>query len=216
MKRAIISSRTVFCTLSLIFLSSFINASVYLSPSKLYFDMKNNKEDCQTITFISDDYQGNIIIRDVWADIKEDSNINNFNMRSNDFGIYITYDSAIKNFEESEEIEICLTGKNVKNGKGALIFTPESETNVIVETGAWIFVKGEDYEVSEENTERKNEEEDIDIQRNSRITGGVIGVWGREIHYKNIIIALLVIIILGILIHNKLNKGKLKERKINK
>lgn len=129
-----------------IFISiSLVSASFSLAPGKLYFDMNNNKKICQKIVLISDDYKGKVKLRDVWTGVDEDYNINKFYMKAKDFGLDVSYPKTIAKFKDRESIEICLSGNNIKEGKGALIFTPESDTNIVVEVGAWLFVEGESF-----------------------------------------------------------------------
>ena len=117
------------------------SATLNLSPGKLYFNINPNEEICQMIVLSSTDYIGEINIRDVWAkSFDEGSNTNTYDKKAEDFGIEIYYDNLIENFDEEEEIEVCLSGSTIRKSKGAIIFTPKSETNVVVEVGTWLFV----------------------------------------------------------------------------
>ena len=116
-------------------------ASFRLSPGKLYFDVNLNEKNCQNIVLSSEDYLGEVNIRDVWAkNIDEGYNINNYSVKSEDLGIKLDYNKLIENFDGSEEVEVCLSGNKIGESKGAIIFTPKSETNIVVEVGTWLMV----------------------------------------------------------------------------
>ena len=161
---------------------SLVHAGLGLSPGKINFDVQGNDEQCKEVTVVSDDYAGELRLRDVWSNSKEESNINNFDMEANDFGFDISYPETI-NIEDKETIEICLSGGDLREARGALIFTPDSDTNIVVEVGAWIFVK--ELEVGDES-----------IGGSPSITGNVIG--GGSGMNKSLIAVVLIAIIAGV------------------
>lgn len=200
--------------LFLIFISlSLVSASLNLVPGKLYFDMNKNKEVCRAVTLISGDYKDKIKVRDIWAGVNESYNTNKFYMKAEDFGLKISYKKTIENFNGTETIKICLSGENAKEGKGALIFTPESESNVVVEVGTWIFVDGikfnppifdeikketQNQETQQQNREENNRNSLVTIKENNNIiTGAFVGLVNKT---SFIIIVLLVIIISAIIL----------------
>jgi len=132
-----------FIFLFLVFMINLGLASAALSPSpgKLYFNTEINARSCEKITLSSLDYKGDIKIRDVWAtSINEGANINKYTATASDFGITLEYSEIIENFSGSKEVEVCLTQTSSTKSKGGIIFTPGSETNVVVEYGTWLLV----------------------------------------------------------------------------
>src|SRR3989344_4641578 len=113
-----------------------VGAGLNLAPGKLNFNMETNNELCKEITIVSNDYKGEIRIRDVWASVDEGSNINKFYLEAGDFDISISYPNEI-DLNERETIDVCLSGSNIKQAKGAIIFTPNTDTNIVVEVGTW-------------------------------------------------------------------------------
>jgi hypothetical protein len=120
---------------------SFANAKLNLSPGRIDFIMPQGEKQCQTVTLTSEDYSSTIRLRDSWTNNIMETNIHKYNVTAGEFGLIITYPAEIRNFDGEEEIEICITGEKMLNKtRGNLIFTPYSNTNVVVEVGTWLFV----------------------------------------------------------------------------
>lgn len=200
-----------FIFLFLIFISiSLADASLSLSKSRIYFNLEANEKNCQNITIASEDYKGKITIRDVWSQSKEENNINKYIYNPENLGISAEYKREIKDFNRESEIELCLTG--TKNGefRGDFIFTPESDTNIVVEVGSWLFVNVTGSETTftdtiDESAVENSKQVEIKKKSQSGITAAAVGVVAGN--WQMIIIAILVIIIFGLIIYNK-NKQK--------
>jgi|SRR3989344_1891172 len=130
-----------FIFLFLIFSLFLVNASLNIDKGKIYLDMNVSQKTCQTITITSDDYKGTIKIRDIWAeDFSEGGNLNKYTLNSEDLGITIFYNKIIENFSKNAQLELCLSSNEPGNFKGALIFTPESKDNIVLEIGSWLYI----------------------------------------------------------------------------
>lgn len=122
-----------------------VYATISLSPGRAYFNVDGKGEVCETINLFSQDYDGTIIVRDVWAsNIDEGTNINKYTSEKEDLGIDITYDNELE-ITKGEEVdfEVCILKDNKEKAKGAIIFTPSSDTNVVVEVGTWMYINME-------------------------------------------------------------------------
>lgn len=117
-----------------------VNASLNLSPGKLYFNLNPGEKSCQEVIVVSSDYSGTLKVRDIWNKDLHEQNLNNYNLKSQDIGIQISYPEQIENFNAQQEVEVCLTASRNVNYRGSLIFTPTSNTNIVVEVGTWLFV----------------------------------------------------------------------------
>jgi hypothetical protein len=89
-------------------------------------------------------------------------NINKYRLKSEDIGIIIFYQKQIDNFNGQQEVEVCLSGNKPGRYRGDLIFTPESNTNVVVEVGTWLFVN-----VSGAQTPGTNQEQQVTTSSNN-------------------------------------------------
>ena len=230
-----------FIFLFLVFMINLGLASAALSPSpgKLYFNTEINARSCEKITLSSLDYKGDIKIRDVWAtSINEGANINKYTATASDFGITLEYSEIIENFSGSKEVEVCLTQTSSTKSKGGIIFTPGSETNVVVEYGTWLFVNLEEPKpISDtptksttnpnsntnpasntgevvlgiEENKQNIEEEEVEIKNEvtaNGITGAAVGTSNKSINVVTIIIILVIIGAFIALLSYRKNKAK--------
>jgi hypothetical protein len=155
--------------ISILVSTTFISASLNLAPGKLSFNLDPGVQDCQNITLIAKNYSGPISIRDVWTNEKNQYNINKFNLSKDDLGVEVLYNSKIEETSERQEVEICLKPNKSGSYLGDIIFTPLSDTNVVVESGAWLFVN-----VSGEVKEETQVQEKIITNTGDGITGNVV------------------------------------------
>ena len=135
-------------------LSSLAYATLNLSMGSLYFNMKPGEISCEKIKLLSSDYNGRIEIKDVWASSMDnnDRNLNRYNLTAMDHNLMITHINSIESLNGDEEIEICIFSNNAGNYRGAIIFTPEAEGNIIVAVAAWLNVNiGEENVVNNQN-----------------------------------------------------------------
>lgn len=117
------------------------SAALNLDKGKLDYELNIGEESCQVVSLSSNDYNGTIKIRDVWAENKdEDNNLNKYTFSALDHQLSIKYIDTVLDFKDSMDFEVCLTADNPGNFKGALVFTPDAKTNVVVEVGTWLFV----------------------------------------------------------------------------
>lgn len=188
-----------------------VSAGLNLAPGKLNFNMKTENMKCEEIVVVSEDYTGEVSVRDVWASVEEGNNINKFYMTAEDFGININYPETI-DLNKKKTIEVCLSGNNIKEGKGAIIFTPKSETNVVVEVGTWLFVEGESFNPPLYDDVFKEDKKPIEkkqVENQAPITGAVVGKG--KVNLSIIVIVLLVIVIIGMAIYfnRKIKRNKI-------
>jgi hypothetical protein len=126
----------VFCSLS-----SLASASLQLDKGTLIFNIGLNEEACKTVRVSSGSYVGEVQVRDIWAGTPDESrNFRAYTFDAGDHGLSISYTKPISDFQSFFDEEICLRGEKVGDYKGALIFTPESSSQVNVEIGTWLLV----------------------------------------------------------------------------
>ena len=98
---------------------------------------------------------------------------------SEKLGIQISYPKQIDNFNNNQEIEVCITARYSGQYRGALIFTPKSDTNVVVEVGTWLLVNvsGDNFMPYQEESSQTNQisQTQQKEQTQSSLTGAVIG-----------------------------------------
>lgn len=144
---------TIITILTFIISISFASASLSLGPGKLYFNLNPGEKSCQKVIISSSDYVGLIKIRDIWANrYNEQGNFNLYTAKTSDLGITISYTPQIDNFQDSQEVEVCITVSNSGSYKGALIFTPTTTTNVNVEVGTWLLINFPDAQTNSATT----------------------------------------------------------------
>jgi hypothetical protein len=162
---------------------SYANASLNLAPGKLIFDIEKGKQGCQIITLSSGDYSGMINIRDIWTNDINDSNTNKYPLNASDFEIEISYNKQLTNFNKNQDIQICITGNEIINKtRGAIIFTPISNTNVVVEVGAWIFVTVNEPKPSPTNNNGNANTNTGSGSSSSGSSGGGLGITSASIN----------------------------------
>lgn len=130
-----------FYFLFVLFFINLVSASLNLDKGRLDYNIEVGEEKCQIIKISSPSYNGKILIRDIWAENpNEESNFRKYIFTSEDHGLKINYENEIMGFEEEYPLKVCLKGQEIGEYKGAIIFTPYSNTNVVVEVGTWLFV----------------------------------------------------------------------------
>lgn len=133
-----------FLFLIIVLAINLVSSSLNLDKGKMEYNLKVEEESCQIISLNSEDYKGTIKIRDVWAENQnEEKNLNKYNFSASDNKLTIKYMDTVLDFKDSMDFEICITADEPGNFKGALIFTPEAETNVVIEVGTWIIINSE-------------------------------------------------------------------------
>ncbi|MFH1270240.1 MAG: hypothetical protein ABII03_01255 [Nanoarchaeota archaeon] len=111
------------------------------NKERLNLTIDAGEEKCQVITLYSDGYSGTIYVRDVWAELfNEQGNLNQYTFTSTDHGISISYIDTFLDFENSANFEVCIIASNPGKYLGAIIFSPKTEGNVVVEIGTWILL----------------------------------------------------------------------------
>ena len=133
--------KLIFYFLFILILTNLASASLNIDKGKLYFNLNPGEESCQSIKVSSNSYEGKVNIRDIWAEtFDEEGNFRKYTFTAKDHGLNIRYDNKIDNFNKESSVEVCLNGNYPGEYKGAMIFTPESDTNVVVEVGTWLLV----------------------------------------------------------------------------
>ena len=128
-----------------LFFSSLASATFSPSPDKgfLNFTLQPDVEQCQLVTVSSEDYLGEISIRDIWAETFDGPrDFDLYTKRASDHDLSISYIDNIADFENQITIEVCISGNTPGDYRGALIFTPETQANEssVVEIGTWLLV----------------------------------------------------------------------------
>ena len=138
-----------------VFFISFVSAGLNIDKGHLDYDLKIGEEKCLMVSLSSEDYYGVITLKDSWAkDIKEGTNINKYNLSASVLGLSLDYPKEIQDFSDKKEVRVCILGNRSGNYRGAMIFTPDSNTNVVVEIGTWLLVYiKEDFQESSDNSE---------------------------------------------------------------
>jgi len=223
MKKLVITGIAVF--LLVIFIISLVNANIGLAPGKLHFDLNPGIQNCQNIVVSSSDYSGTLKVRDIWTDKQKEYNTNHYNKTAAGLGMQISYTKQIDNFNGQQEVEVCLTANNLGNYTGDLIFTPGSDTNIVVEVGAWLFVNvsetpaaTESQAASPVNEEQQNEEANNvnAAAETAGITGAAVGTNSNSTNNNtNLIWIVAAIVVIGIvvLVGYKLLKRKARWQK---
>jgi hypothetical protein len=141
----------------LLFSLNFVSSMIELKPSKLEFDLQPNEEKCLEVYLNINENEETIFVRDIWTKNpdNEPNNLNNYKLNNEDLNIYVNYEDKLENLSEENKMRVCLSGKDKGEFRGALIFTPKSEKNVVVEVGTWLLVNIEDKQVQEENIGNK-------------------------------------------------------------
>jgi hypothetical protein len=133
----------IFFNFLLIFFMSLalVSASLNLNKGKLDPDIVIGEEFCDTISVSASDYSGTISVRDKWAEtFDEERNLNSYTSTAEDHDMTIQYENNPEIVDGNADVEVCITPTKLGKYKGALIFTPESDSNVVVEVGTWLFV----------------------------------------------------------------------------
>lgn len=164
-------------------------SAVSFSPSYIVFNQGVGEKICQKASYDSDSEK--VFVSDSWAENKEINwNPNLFNLSSSQHGLKLYYDSEVPG---KGDIEICLTGQELGEYHGILFLSEEQKGNSIVRAGIWIKAI---------ISERKL---NVD-EKNSWITGSVVG--NSIIKNRNGIIIgfIMFIIIIVLMIRIYLNK----------
>lgn len=115
------------------------------SPSSLIFELTPNQEQCQTLTIYSSDYTEDLYSLLRWSEKDVyTTNLNEFTFTAEDLNLNIDYTQEINNFDEQEEIEVCVFGSDLGVYRGSLEYrTGSSESSgagIGVGVGTWIKV----------------------------------------------------------------------------
>lgn len=133
-----------FLFLFIILTLNLASASLNLDKGKMEYNLKTGEEVCQIISLTSEDYEGTIKVRDVWAESSnEGENLNDYIFSGSDHQLSVKYIDTALDFKDSMDFEVCLSADQSGSFKGALIFTPDAKTNVVVEVGTWLLINVE-------------------------------------------------------------------------
>lgn len=136
-------------TALIIFLTAIVSA-LQFSPTTLEFNLEKNQVACKNIYF---EIESQTTIKDAWAeDSSEQWSISNFKTSSRQLDLELSYPSQIT--PEQKEIQLCLSGSNPGNYRGAIIFRENEIGNSIVQFAVWLKVS-----ISGETEEAEGESE---------------------------------------------------------
>lgn len=142
-----------FLFLFIILTINLASASLNLDKGKMEYNLKTGEEVCQIISLTSDDYEGTIEVRDVWAEnSNEEGNLNDYIFSASDHQLSVKYIDTALDFKDSMDFEVCLSADQAGSFKGGLIFTPDAKTNVVVEVGTWLLINVEEAPVENPTT----------------------------------------------------------------
>jgi len=112
-------------------------SAVGFSPSSLTFDLEPNQEECKMITIDSESRKINV--SDRWAENQDvEWQIGLFETNASQHGINISYDKDLSKRER--DAEVCLSGSNLGEYHGILLFRQEQAGSSIIQFGVWLKV----------------------------------------------------------------------------
>jgi hypothetical protein len=202
--------------------------AVGFSPSNLVFNIPIGKQECQTITLISD--SETITVSDVWAKDKTiEWKVSSFDTSASDHGLSISYPKTLSLNER--QVQVCLSGTEAGEFHGVVLLAEEQKGSSVIQMGIWVkALIGNENQIAEANARQEittnnqlttnqtinqsnqlaasntNVESSGTVVVNSEnknpfnlITGAVIGTNG-SINWLTILIILIVVVILAITI----------------
>jgi len=181
----------------IIFSSVLVGATLNLNKGKLYFDLKTGEESCQEVVITASNYTDSINVRDVWANsMSEDQNLNHYTADKSNLGIKINYPKSFDSISDKQTAKVCITPSIPGQYKGAIIFTPKSDTNIVVEVGSWLFVNVTGSQIVENESSEQNQTANTNP---TSITGNVVGN-NSTMRNTLIIVVVAALIIIAVLI----------------
>lgn len=197
----------IFLFFLILFSQALVSANLTPSTGKLFFNFEKMEKQCQNIQLTSEDYNGAVNIRDIWSLNDQSKNIKEFLLNSSQLGLTVAYSNEIKEFNGNTNVDLCITPNQNGLARGVIIFTPNSDTNIVVETGVWLFVNVSgsssymNYNIEKEETKQPQIIENTTNEQKGLITGSVVQNNGNSnINVKTISIALIVVAIMAVLI----------------
>lgn len=146
--------KSLFIFLLLILIcASLASANLQVSPGKLEFNLGVGEKKCQSVVVSNIEDGGSVNARDEWTTDNAERNLNKFTFSSQDLGIGISYEKQFQANSGSKGVEVCIQSSNPGDKTGALIFRPESTTNVIIESGVWLVVHVSGTQTQSSNTQ---------------------------------------------------------------
>lgn len=131
--------RKILILLILVLLFAFNVGAAEISPESLSFEMHVNEEKCGmiTITNLTDEVE----VSNIW---QEENNLD------------VIWD--ITNSDDDKEIEVCISGEEIGEYHGAIIFRQEQQGSPVVNLSTEMFVKINEIQTSQETpqVEQKN------------------------------------------------------------
>jgi len=124
--------------LLIILLYSAYSLEMGINPAYLNLESKAEKTVCQNVSLYAD-REINITIKNKWTKIDESRKITDYNLSSKDLSLkVVSMEKVFISANETKEIGVCFSGKNVGNFYGAVLFESEGGYASI---GSWINLK---------------------------------------------------------------------------
>jgi hypothetical protein len=144
-----------------------ITSALQFSPTSLEFSLEKNQISCKEIQF---QIESPTTVRDAWAQSSSSPwTISQFQTSSQEHRINVNYPTSLT--IDQDRIEICLSGQNPGDYKGALIFREEEQGNSIVQFAIWL-------KVNVKETKQEQEEKPSSSKKSSEksSSGGTSGI----------------------------------------
>ncbi len=129
--------KSYFFVLFFIFLVLPSVSAVGFSPSSLTYDLQQGEEKCQVISLT--DVTEQIEVTNLWAESPEvEWELANFDTLASEHDLNLFY--TIDNAENGKEVNVCISGSDLGEYHGVIIFRQEQEGNSIVQLAVWLKV----------------------------------------------------------------------------
>ena len=148
----------------IVFFSS-ISTALEFSPTNLEFNLTQNQQSCKKVFFSLD---SQTVVSNSWAQNENVPwSITRFQISAQDLGININYPTNLDSHQT--EAEICISGTNTGNYRGAMIFRQGELGNSVVQFAVWlrVSISGEDSQEPPQDTPIENKP-----KKKSRSSGG--------------------------------------------
>ncbi|MBU0907359.1 MAG: hypothetical protein KKD18_06835 [Nanoarchaeota archaeon] len=109
-------------------------SAIQFSPTSLEFNLGTNQVACKNVYF---QVESSTTLRDAWAQSSSSPwTITNFQTSSQELGLELSYPSEVNSGQG--EIQLCLSGSQAGDYKGALIFRQGETGSSIVQFAVWL------------------------------------------------------------------------------
>lgn len=129
-------------------------SALEFSPPSLQFDLQTDQQTCKSI-FLKLDSEATL--SDSWAqNPSQEWSVTNFRTSHQQLQIQVSYPQTISSSQQ--EVQVCISGANTGDYKGALIFNQEKVGNSIVQFVVWlkVSISGTTQQPTQEQTKKSS------------------------------------------------------------